>query len=74
MFKLISFPFFMSTFPVKNVCFFNSRMLRVESSSKLEGFTEFEEDILFDVDDPDFDKNAFKRVPIIFKCKYYELF
>lgn len=45
-------------------------MLRVESGSKLEGFTEFEEDILFDVDDPDFDHSAIKRVPIIFKCKY----
>ncbi|EFA08614.2 protein pinocchio [Tribolium castaneum] len=29
-------------------------MLRVESNTKLEGFTEFEEDILFDEDDPDF--------------------
>lgn len=45
-------------------------MLRVESAPKLEGFTEFEEDIHFDVDDPDFDDNAIKRVPIIFKRKY----
>lgn len=29
-------------------------MLRVESNTKLEGFTEFEEDIHFDEDDPDF--------------------
>lgn len=43
-------------------------MLRVESASKI-GFTEFEEDILFDVDDPDFDKSAISRMPIIFKRK-----
>ncbi|CAH0563992.1 unnamed protein product [Brassicogethes aeneus] len=43
-------------------------MLRVESNTKLEGYTEFEEDILFDDDDPDFDHNTpIHNVPILFK-------
>lgn len=41
-------------------------MIRVESATELVGFTEFEEDILFDEDDPDFDVPSI-RVPIVFK-------
>ncbi|XP_019876347.1 protein pinocchio isoform X2 [Aethina tumida] len=43
-------------------------MLRVESNTNLEGFTEFEEDILFDDDDPDFDHTTpIHNVPILFR-------
>ncbi|XP_018562195.1 protein pinocchio [Anoplophora glabripennis] len=42
-------------------------MLRVESNTKLEGFTEFEEGILFDEDDPDFDGSALQNMPILFR-------
>lgn len=40
-------------------------MLRVESNTDMRGFTEYEEDILFDEDDPDFDNNM--HVPFVFK-------
>lgn len=42
-------------------------MLRVESNTKLEGFTEFEEDILFDEDDPDFQGSV--TLPIMVRGK-----
>ncbi|KAF5290827.1 hypothetical protein FQA39_LY14589 [Lamprigera yunnana] len=43
-------------------------MLRVESSSDMKGFTEYEEDILFDHDDPDFRHNVQPiSVPIIYR-------
>lgn len=45
------------------------QMLRVESNTKLEGFTEFEEGILFDEDDPDFDHSALQNMPILFRSK-----
>ncbi|GJQ80079.1 hypothetical protein Trydic_g19362 [Trypoxylus dichotomus] len=46
------------------------KMLRVESNTDIKGFTEFEEEILFDEDDPDFDhKVPAIRVPLIFKGK-----
>lgn len=50
-------------------------MLRVESNTKLDvdehRFTEFEEDILFDDDDPDFDHHTstVHTVPIFFRSK-----
>lgn len=41
-------------------------MLRVESNTDIKGFTEYEEDILFDDDDPDFHHNVpLISVPII---------
>lgn len=43
------------------------QMIRVESSKEMGGFTEFEEDILFDDDDPDFDHVHAITVPIVFK-------
>lgn len=45
-------------------------MIRVESAKELGGFTEFEEDIVFDEDDPDFDVHSIK-VPIVFKGKFF---
>ncbi|XP_063917817.1 protein pinocchio isoform X2 [Zophobas morio] len=45
-----------------------STMLRVESNTQLAGFTEFEEDILFDQDDPDFDGvTSLSAVPVMLK-------
>lgn len=49
-------------------------MLRVESNTDIKGFTEFEEDILFDEDDPDFDhKVPAISVPFIIKgrCHFF---
>lgn len=43
-------------------------MLRVASSHDLEGFTEFEEEILFDEDDPDFhDDLTSLSMPLMFR-------
>ena len=46
-------------------------MLRVESNTQLAGFTEFEEDILFDQDDPDFDGvTSLSAVPVMLKGEW----
>lgn len=58
--------------PVTNTIqiFIYFQMLRVESNTNLEGFTEFEEDILFDDDDPDFDHTTpIHNVPILFRSE-----
>lgn len=50
-------------------------MLRVESNTDIRGFTEFEEDILFDEDDPDFDhKVPAITVPFLFRGRYFRNF
>lgn len=43
-------------------------MLRVHSGTNL-GFTEFEEDILFDKDDPDFAHGTMSNCPILLESK-----
>ena len=45
--------------------YFLLQMLRVESNTDIHGFTEYEEDIAFDDDDPDFDRPV-SSVPIPF--------
>lgn len=56
-------------------CNFLSQMIRVESNTNLdhlEGFTEFEDDIHFDSDDPDFDHRGSLH-DLLFGSKYSQV-